>query len=770
MDSWGPEPALAAAAVVEEVVEAEDPATSVVADSRCSGPSIPGTEGTGSGYTVVTQVQYVDNTPELLELVIPVQAEWLKEFYDVSMTVTNLGSSGFTLTGGSAQLEPARGPRRFEPPGPAGALRPGPAGAPERCRTSPGVVGNRLTGSFGVTKRGTGTSPPATAPRSTRWGCPCRSRRPIRTRSTSGASRPSNSPSARDATATVREPYAVTVSITNVTDSDPGDSIPLFNVGLQFLTQGAINFVYQPDQQMSTSTPELDPGKTLSLSGILYPDLSGDLLPNLSYVTEKEAGGAVDNTAVISAQPDQGARLTASAKGKPGGVQLKWQAVPGATGYQIWSTAGWPNPIPNPPDLSLTQFGGSPLATVGAVTKDTITGLPGNTTSEYAIVPLVNGTPENVENQLVEAATGASPVSITSFSPQSGAVGAKVTITGKGLTGATLVDVQRGEGKDQLRYRHPDRGQGSLGGNHRTDHGADTEGQCHVGLQLHGELRRLDVVRREALTPGPKGMIGRGTPPATGRAGSCHNRRVDVFRDRVGVVTGAASGIGLALVEAFVAEGMRVVMADIDETALDGGVASGSARPWFPFVVDVRDQGSVERAGQLAIEAFGALHVAVNNAGIVNGGNSWELPLEDWHRVIDTNLWGVIHGVRAFVPLILASGEEGHVVNTSSMAAVLALPGIGPYTVAKHGVLGLSDVLRAELAAMDAPVGVSVVMPGMIRTGMNPVGIVEPSRWREMCSTPFGEDDPTCSPTTTAPERLTARLRAILAAREDVLT
>ena len=128
---------------------------------------------------------------------------------------------------------------------------------------------------------------------------------------------------------------------------------------------------------MSTSTPELDPGKTLSLSGILYPDLSGDLLPNLSYVTEKEAGGAVDNTAVISAQPDQGGRLTASAKGKPGGVQLKWQAVPGATGYQIWSTAGWPSPIPNPPYLSLTQFSGSPLATVGAVTKDTVTGLPG---------------------------------------------------------------------------------------------------------------------------------------------------------------------------------------------------------------------------------------------------------------------------------------------------------------------------------------------------------------------------------------------------------
>ena len=201
---------------------------------------------------------------------------------------------------------------------------------------------------------------------------------------------------------------------------------------------------------------------------------------------------------------------------------------------------------------------------------------------------------------------------------------------------------------------------------------------------------------------------------------------MQLFRDRVAVVTGAASGIGLALVEAFVAEGMRVVMADIDGSALEvesHRIGESVTR----IVVDVRDQHSVEEAGSLAVEAFGALHVAVNNAGIVNGGNSWELSLEEWHRVIDTNLWGVIHGVRAFVPLILASGEEGHVVNTASMAAVLALAGIGPYTVAKHGVLGLSDVLRAELEAMHAPVGVSVVMPGMIRTGMNPVGLVEPS-------------------------------------------
>ena len=241
-----------------------------------------------------------------------------------------------------------------------------------------------------------------------------------------------------------------------------------------------------------------------------------------------------------------------------------------------------------------------------------------------------------------------------------------------------------------------------------------------------------------------------------------------MLRDRVALVTGAASGIGLALAEAFVAEGMRVVMADIDEAALETESRRiGDAV--VPVAVDVRDQTSVERAGQRALDAFGALHVAVNNAGIVNGGNSWELSLEDWHGVIDTNLWGVIHGVRAFVPLILASGEEGHVVNISSMAAVLALPGIGPYTVAKHGVLGLSDVLRAELEAISAPVGVSVVMPGMIRTGMNPVGLVEPSSVARNVVDAMRRRRPYVFTDDHSTAQVDARLRTILAARDDVL-
>ena len=240
---------------------------------------------------------------------------------------------------------------------------------------------------------------------------------------------------------------------------------------------------------------------------------------------------------------------------------------------------------------------------------------------------------------------------------------------------------------------------------------------------------------------------------------------------RVAVVTGAASGIGLAAVEAFVAEGMRVVMSDVDEGSLRAHAArlSDEGAEIHAVTADVRDPDAVDRVGAAAVERFGTLNVAMNNAGVVNGGYSWEIPLEDWHRVVDVDLWGVIHGIRSFVPRILATGQEGHVVNTASMAAVLALGRLGPYTVAKHGVLGLSDVLRAELASLNAPVGVSVVMPGMIKTGMNPVGTVSPAvvaanvvdAIRRRRSHVFTDDHST--------SEVEDRLRGILAARGDVI-
>ena len=240
---------------------------------------------------------------------------------------------------------------------------------------------------------------------------------------------------------------------------------------------------------------------------------------------------------------------------------------------------------------------------------------------------------------------------------------------------------------------------------------------------------------------------------------------------RTAVVTGAASGIGLALVEAFISNGMQVVMADIDEASLleqsERLIAADAAV--LAVVTDVRDAAAVDALAERAVSHFGGLHVAVNNAGIVNGGLSWELPLDDWHRVLDINLWGVIHGVHSFVPRILATGEEGHVVNTASMAAVAALPQLGPYTVAKHGVLGLSDVLRAELLDIGAPIGVSVVMPGMIRTGMNPIGTVEPEQVAANVLDAIRRQRPYVFTDDHSRADVEARLAAIRAARDDVL-
>ena len=256
------------------------------------------------------------------------------------------------------------------------------------------------------------------------------------------------------------------------------------------------------------------------------------------------------------------------------------------------------------------------------------------------------------------------------------------------------------------------------------------------------------------------------------QAPGCHNRPVQELRDRVAVVTGAASGIGLAIVEAFVGEGMRVVLADVDEDRLgaEADRLRGNDAAVEPVSADVRDPESIEALGRSVIDRFGALHIAVNNAGVVGGGNSWEIPLDEWHRIIDVDLWGVIHGVRTFVPLILASGEEGHVVNVSSMAAVLTLPRLAPYTVAKHGVLGLTDVLRTELEGMGAPVGASAVMPGMVKTAMNPIGTVLPATVAANVIDAIRRDRAYVFTDDHSSDDVERRLRAVLAARADVIT
>jgi len=192
------------------------------------------------------------------------------------------------------------------------------------------------------------------------------------------------------------------------------------------------------------------------------------------------------------------------------------------------------------------------------------------------------------------------------------------------------------------------------------------------------------------------------------------------FQGRVAVVTGAASGIGLALAERFAAEGMKVVMADIEAGAL--ATASEALRRQGAAVlatrVDVSRPEDVERLADETYKAFGAAHVVCNNAGVAVIGAVHEHTLADWQWVINVNLWGVIHGVRAFLPRMLAGGDEGHFVNTASMAGLTTAQFMSVYDVTKHGVVALSESMYKELTVTGAPIGVSVVCPGLIDTNI----------------------------------------------------
>lgn len=186
---------------------------------------------------------------------------------------------------------------------------------------------------------------------------------------------------------------------------------------------------------------------------------------------------------------------------------------------------------------------------------------------------------------------------------------------------------------------------------------------------------------------------------------------------KVAVVTGAASGIGLGLVEQFLAKGMSVVMADIEASALDAAAAPllDAGHPVLTVPTDVADAAAVDSLAAKALERFGAVHVVCNNAGVNTNGRSWELGLGDWRWVIDVNLWGVINGIRTFVPILIGQGE-GHIVNTSSMAGVAIMTNLAPYLASKHAVAAISEGLAAELAEEGSPVGVSVLCPGFVRT------------------------------------------------------
>jgi NAD(P)-dependent dehydrogenase (short-subunit alcohol dehydrogenase family) len=190
---------------------------------------------------------------------------------------------------------------------------------------------------------------------------------------------------------------------------------------------------------------------------------------------------------------------------------------------------------------------------------------------------------------------------------------------------------------------------------------------------------------------------------------------------RVAVVTGGASGIGRALAETFGREGMKVVLADVEGGALAATAHALAARgiEVLPVETDVTKQDSVDRLAEQTLARFAGVHVVCNNAGVFAGGLCWSQPLADYAWVLGVNMWGVIHGVRTFVPIMLERGDEGHIVNTASMAALTANPYAAAYHMSKHAVLALSEVLYHELRGLGAKIGVSALCPEAVATSID---------------------------------------------------
>jgi NAD(P)-dependent dehydrogenase (short-subunit alcohol dehydrogenase family) len=193
---------------------------------------------------------------------------------------------------------------------------------------------------------------------------------------------------------------------------------------------------------------------------------------------------------------------------------------------------------------------------------------------------------------------------------------------------------------------------------------------------------------------------------------------MDPLESKVAVVTGAASGIGLGMARAFGHEAMRIVLSDVSDERLNNAVTDLQSEgiECIGQIADVRSVEAVEALARAAVDAYGQVHVVCNNAGVGVFGRQWELSEQDWALAIDACLWGVINGVRVFVPRMLASGVQCHVVNTASMGGLLSAPFVGPYAAAKHGVVGLSKSLRVELGGTN--VGVTLVCPGNVRTNV----------------------------------------------------
>jgi NAD(P)-dependent dehydrogenase (short-subunit alcohol dehydrogenase family) len=201
------------------------------------------------------------------------------------------------------------------------------------------------------------------------------------------------------------------------------------------------------------------------------------------------------------------------------------------------------------------------------------------------------------------------------------------------------------------------------------------------------------------------------------------------FQGKVAVITGGASGLGRAMADRFARAGMSIVLADVEPDALAkaGAEMKAAGAKVIGVRTDVSKAADVEALAQKTLETFGAVHLLANNAGVAEGGNVWDNTVADWEWVLGVNMWGVIHGVRVFTPIMLKQASEGHIVNTASVAGLISPPGMGIYCVSKHAVVTLSECLHHDLARKTDKVKCSVLCPAYVPTGIADSGRNRPA-------------------------------------------
>ena len=200
---------------------------------------------------------------------------------------------------------------------------------------------------------------------------------------------------------------------------------------------------------------------------------------------------------------------------------------------------------------------------------------------------------------------------------------------------------------------------------------------------------------------------------------------LNTFENKIAVITGAANGIGAALAHGFARQGMTVVVADLDEAGAQKTATSiGTAA--IAKSVDVANSESVQALADFCFSELGQVDLLINNAGVFQGGLSWERSVDDWDWAFGVNVYGIIHGIRAFVPRMMAQDTPGHVVNTASVAAYVAGPMSAPYVVSKSAALSATECLALDLEMVGSKIGASVLTPSNFKTGIAQTGHLRP--------------------------------------------